>query len=103
MSGRGHIPVVRQMRQKGFNFLPAHIGWVPHVMPANEIFDPVRVRLLRTNAVMQIAYAFPHLVQQSHGLKSWLAGFRDLVSTGHKNSICMQALYAREILGNIGD
>jgi hypothetical protein len=88
--GRLHPALVGEHGQIGLNILRRHLLGVSHgpsaAMPADERRNPVRVGLLRPQAVVPAPQLLPHLVNQPDRLQR-PAGFVRPISTIHKNSI----------------
>lgn len=95
VGGRRHLALVRQHGQKGLDLGLAQLARMPQPVKADEPARPVQIGLFRAQAVVQIADALSHLVQQAPGLQGRAAersaGFGGCVNTVHKNSIMIIA------------
>lgn len=89
--GGRHLALVRQHGQKSFYLGLAQATRVTQAMKLDEPAHPVEVGLLCAQAVVQIADALTHLVQQTRRLQGrtgrYIAGFVDQRDTVHMNSI----------------
>lgn len=65
----GNVLLRRQRGKKGFNFRRAHLLGVPLVMKKNKAFNPMRIRLLGSAAVMFEADFGDNLVEKLWGMR----------------------------------
>jgi hypothetical protein len=62
--GHGHVALVGQPRQEGLDLLAARLAWVAPIMKTDKRANPVEVRFFGAQAVVQVADALSHLIQQ---------------------------------------
>jgi len=64
LGARGHLPVGRQMREKGTHFGLAHFCGMPFAVKNNELPHPAQIGLFRPNTVMAQAQCAAHLIEK---------------------------------------
>lgn len=61
----GHLPLDRQVAEKGGHLIASHLQRVPQFMEADEGLAPVHISLLGAKAVVQHTHLAAHLIQQA--------------------------------------
>lgn len=69
MRGHRHLPIGRQPGKKRLDLGLPHLARMAHVVEAHERAHPMDVGLLGTYAVVKIANALTHLIQQPGSLQ----------------------------------
>lgn len=77
----GHFALDGEMRQKRFSFDLPHVARMLQAMNPDEVFDPIKVSLFGSEAIVQIANWLAQLIQQPGGLENRQAGFFGVVMT----------------------
>ena len=67
---------------------------MPQLVKIDELFDPIRIGLFGTQAIVQVTNLLSHLIQQPGGLENRQAGFSGIVMTVHSYSISVKTVIA---------
>jgi hypothetical protein len=72
---------------------------MPLVMKINELFNPIQVRLLGAQAIVQATDLFPQLIWQPSCLEHRRAGFSGVVMTVHTYRVSPASYIASGLAG----